>query len=219
MLLLCLDQKLSSLVIFKWNHNQAKQNIFAVLAQQTRQACNDQFCVNTEKTFGLASSNTFGCKVQNSHQPESWIIYKKRIIIICQKAQWTVVTEASALSLQTILKVVQCGIRICGKVSCPASIHSSNANIVTRCSCEYWLCSCLTRIIIALNCHSVFGQLSRIQNLLNICCLINKLLQLVLVRVSALSSYTTDVILIFQSFTPVKHNSLDTWIIMMVVSH
>ena len=100
-------------------------------------------------------------QVQNSHQPETWIIYKRRIIIICQKAQQTAVTEASALSLRTILKVIQGGIRFCGKVLSPASkiLPMLNNIIVTRCSCEYQLCSYLTRIAITLNCCSVLGQI------------------------------------------------------------
>lgn len=68
-------------------------------------------------TFKLIQKNLWSCliklddlKVQNSRQPETRIIYEKRIRYICQKAKQIIVTEASALSLQTISKFTQGGI-------------------------------------------------------------------------------------------------------------
>ena len=56
-----------------------------------------------------------------------------------------------------------------------------------RQSCEYRHCRCLARIVIALNNHSVFGQTQYTKPREHLC-LLNRLLQLVLVRVLTWSS-------------------------------
>ena len=65
-------------------------------------------------------------------------------------------------------------------------------------SCEYWHCRCLARIVIALNRRSVFGQIQYTKPPEHLC-LLNKLLQLILVRVLTRSWYMIGVILIFRS--------------------
>ena len=67
-----------------------------------------------------------------------------------------------------------------------------------RRSFEYRHCRCLARIAIALNRCSVYGQIQYTKPPEHLC-LLNKLLQLVLVRVLTWSCYMIGVILIFQS--------------------
>ena len=70
-------------------------------------------------------------------------------------------------------------------------------------SCEYRHCRCLARIVITLNYRSVFGQIQYKKPPEHLC-LLNRLLQLVLVRVLTLSCYMIGVIFIFQSLCQKK---------------
>ena len=166
--LLCLEE-----IVFKWYHNRAKWNIFTdkhrlravshffYCSQSSTN--NNQFCVNIQDllSYNLIKHRD-GHKEQNIGQPETRIM--KAIIMTnnCQNAQRIVFTKTSALSLKPIKR-----------------LHSRRYMFLRkRRSFEYrqeWL----ARIAIALNGCSVYGQIQYTKPLP--LCLLNKLLQLVLV--------------------------------------
>ena len=141
----------------------------------------DQFRVNTQYLWSYLVK-------QNGHKdseqsPVAWDANnERRIINNCQKSS----TDSFYQSFSSLF-------------TNQLEVHSRRFMCLRkRRSCKYRHCRCLARIAIALNRRSVFGQIQHTKPPQHLC-LLNKLLQLVPVRVLTSSCYMIGVIFIFQS--------------------
>ena len=118
---------------------------------------------------------------QRTEQSPAWDSNnERRIINNCQKLQWIVFAKGNQLFLYRPFR------------SSFKTVHVFAEMAVYR------RCKCLERIVIVWNWRSVFGKI-KYTKLPEHLCLLNKLLQLVLVRILRWSCYMIGVILIFQS--------------------
>ena len=186
----------SSDAFFKWYHNRAKCNIFTVLAPAANTTnidynslsffyClqsttnNDQFHVNTQD---LLSHNLIKHHDGHKEQPEMRIMKVKENYKQLSKRSMDSFYQSFSSLFANHLK-----------------LHSRRYMFLRkRRSFEYRHCRCLARIAIALNRCSVYGQIQYTKPPEHLC-LLNKLLQLVLVRLLTRSCYMIGIILIFQS--------------------
>ena len=143
---------------------------------------NDQFRVNTQDllSYNLIKHRD-GHKEQNTGQPETRIMKVKENYKQLSKRSTDSFYQSFSSLFANHLK-----------------LHSRRYMFLRkRRSFEYRHCRCLARIAIALNRCSVYGQIQYRKPPEHFC-LLNKLLQLVLVRVLTRSCYIIGVILIFQ---------------------
>ena len=135
--------------------------------------------VNTQNIWSYVPYQTQWS--QRTEQSPAWDSNnERRIINNCQKLQRTVFAKANQLFLYRPFR------------SSFKTVYFYPEKAVYR------RCKCLERTIIDLNWRSVFGKI-KYTKLPEHLCLLNKLLQLVLVRVLTWSCYMIGVILIFQS--------------------
>ena len=176
-------RKLSSWdAFFKWYHNRAKWNIFTVLAPAANTTNIDyeqslmflllavydkQWSVSCEYTRPfILQHHRDGHKEQNTGQPETRIMKVKENYKQLSKRSTDSFYQSFSSLFANHLK-----------------LHSRRYMFLRkRRSFEYRHCRCLARIEIALNRCSVYGQIQYTKPPEHLC-LLNKLLQLVLVRV------------------------------------
>ena len=193
-------RKLSSWDVVKWYHNRVKWNIFTVPAPAANTTnidykqslifyCsqsmtnNHQFRVHTQDllSYNLIKHHD-GHKEQNTGQPDTRIMKVKENYKQLSKSSTDNFYQSFSSLFANHLKLNSRWYMFLRK----------------RRSFEYQHCRCLARITIALNRCSVYGQMQYTKPPEHLC-LLNKPLQLVLVRVLSWSCYMIGVILIFQS--------------------
>ena len=192
-------RKLSSWdAFFKWYHNRAKWNFFTVLAP----AANMTNRLRPVSHFFTAHS------LRQTMISLMWI---HNTFYLTTSSSTMMVTKNRTLASQSwIMKAMENYKQLsrCSTDSFYQSFSTLFANhlklhsrrymfLQKRRSFEYRHCRCLARIAIALNRCSVYGQIQYTKPPEHLC-LLNKLLQLVLVRVLTWSCYMIGVILIFQ---------------------
>ena len=197
-------RKLSSSAdaIFKWYHNRAKWTIFTILAPAENMTNIDyeqsliflllavydkQWSVSCEYTrpFILQPHQAPWWSQRTEHWP-AWDANNESKL----KENYKQLSKRSTDSFYQSFSSLFAN---------HLKLHSRRYMFLRkRRSFEYRHCRCLARIAIALNRCSVYGQIQYTKPPEHLC-LLNKLLQLVLVRVLTWSCYMIGVILIFQS--------------------
>ena len=191
-------RKLSSWDAFvKWYHNRAKWNIFTVLAP----------AANTTNIDYKQSLIYLLLAVYDKQSSVSCAYTRPFILQPHQAPWWSQRTEhwpawdannesKGVLSKSSTDNFYQ---SFSSLFANHLKLHSRRYMFLRkRRSFEYQHCRCLARITIASNCCSVYGQMQYTKPPEHLC-LLNKPLQLVLVRVLSWSCYLIGVILIFQS--------------------